>query len=55
MQIEIPLPYYLQKHEIKKANLQVFHKKQTQQNPYKRQGIHTLWVDHPYIPINHSW
>ena len=35
MQNEIPLPYYLQQHEITKINSQIFHKCQMPQIHYK--------------------
>ena len=35
MQNEIPLPYYLQQHEITKINFQIFHKCQMTQNHYR--------------------
>ena len=35
MQNEIPLPYYLQQHEITKINFQIFRKCQMPQNHYR--------------------
>ena len=35
MQKEIPLPYYLQQHEITTNNLQIFHKSQMPQNHFE--------------------
>ena len=61
MQIEIPLPYYLQKHEIKKAQITNFSQKanaaesiQMTRNPYLMGGS-SIYSNKPLMVIRGTY
>ena len=53
MQNEIPLPYYLQQHEITKNQLTNFSQLPNAAESLQMTIIHISWVDHQIHPINY--